>query len=485
MVNRYLHETIAKALVGILFICVIALPSSAAVLDGGQSDLLGQTTATRHQTIKEVAAQAMPAVVNISTSQAPGLSPMPGPFGDGDALEEFFRRFFGERFPPPGEQQSLGSGFIISADGYIVTNNHVIGNAKRVMVRLAHPDSDEYEAKIVGVDELTDLALIKISPQRPLPTIPLGISANLQVGEWVIAIGNPFGLEQTVTAGIVSGKGRVIGADPYDDFIQTDAAINPGNSGGPLLNLRGQAVGVNSAILSQAGGNIGIGFAIPIDQVKTVVAQLKSIGKVVRGWLGVSSQPVTPEIARFFGLEAPTGALVAEVVKGGPAEQSGIQRGDIILSFNETRIKDAFELPAIVARTKVGERVKLTILRDKREQLFTVTIDELPISTAKASDSCREARWGLTVSNISSDLAHRFRLEPGQKGVVVIALERDGSAAQGGIQVGDVIEEVNRHPIGSVEEFEKATAAARSNDSLLLFIWRGDSGSFQILQTDD
>ena len=247
-----------------------------------------------------IAKTTMPAVVNISTTQKPTRRsqrrqrPMPGPgpnpFGREDPFEEFFRRFFGDR-PPPRQQRSLGSGFIISQDGYIVTNEHVVGDADKITVRLS--DEHEFEAKVIGTDDKTDIALIKIESKEPFQSVPLGSSSNLQIGDWVMAIGNPFGLEQTVTAGIVSAKGRVIGAGPYDDFIQTDASINPGNSGGPLLNLQGEVVGINSAIFSQGGGNIGIGFAIPIDMAKTIINQLKDTGKVTRGWLGVAIQTVT------------------------------------------------------------------------------------------------------------------------------------------------------------------------------------------------
>jgi serine protease Do len=433
----------------------------------------------------DIAARAMPAVVNISTRQRVGLWPMPGPFGEEDPLDEFFRRYFGEK-QPPTERQSLGSGFIVSTDGYIVTNNHVIANAKQITVRLARPHNEEYEATVVGFDELTDLALIKIAARRPLPTIPLGRSADLRIGEWVIAIGNPFGLDQTVTAGIVSAKGRVIGAGPYDDFIQTDASINPGNSGGPLLNLLGEVVGVNSAILSRAGGNIGIGFAIPIDMVNLVIAQLKATGKVTRGWLGVAVQAVTPDIARLFGLAEPKGALISEVAKGGPAEAAGIRPGDIIVTFKGIGIKDSHELPAIVARSAVGERVKVGVYRDGRETTFTVMIGELPSGPTKAEqEDRREEVWGMTVANIFPDIARRFRLEPGREGVVVIAITPGSPAERAGMRVGDVIEEVNRQPIRSRDDFDDAIAATRDKDSVLFLTRRGDSSAYRVLRKMD
>ena len=436
------------------------------------------------RTVKSVS----PAVVNISTTQkverrrAPRFGPMPGPspFGGEDPFEEFFRRFFPDR-PPPGQGRSLGSGFIISEDGYIITNNHVVGDAEKITVRLS--DKEEHEAKVIGSDDRTDIALIKIETKQTLPTVPLGKSASLQVGDWVIAIGNPFGLEQTVTAGIVSAKGRVIGAGPYDDFIQTDASINPGNSGGPLLNLEGEVVGINSAIFSQGGGNIGIGFAIPIDLAKSIVAQLKDKGKVTRGWLGVAIQSVTPELAKSFGLKEPKGALVAEVTKEGPAEKAGIERGDIIVAFNGTTINDSHELPAIVASTPVGEKAEVDILRGGKEKTIKVDLGELTEQQAKAESSEESGEsWGMTVANITPELTRRFQMERTQKGVVVTEVEPGSSAEQAGIQVGDIIEEVNRQQVNSVETFNKAMSEAKEKETLLLLARRGNATSFFALR---
>ncbi|HXG19885.1 MAG TPA: DegQ family serine endoprotease [Methylomirabilota bacterium] len=440
--------------------------------------------------LSETAKKASPAVVNISTTQkverrrsprmGPGPMPGPNPFGGEDPFEEFFRRFFPDR-PPPGPSRSLGSGFIISEDGYIITNNHVVGDADKITVRLS--DKEEYEAKVVGSDEKTDIALIKINVKHSLPTVPLGKSSDLQVGDWVIAIGNPFGLEQTVTAGIVSAKGRVIGAGPYDDFIQTDASINPGNSGGPLLNLKGEVVGINSAIFSQGGGNIGIGFAIPIDLAKTIVAQLKEKGKVTRGWLGVAIQSVTPELAKSFGLKEPSGALVAEVTKDGPAEKAGIERGDIIIAFNGMTIKDSHELPALVARTPVGEKAEVTVLRSGREKTITVKLGELTDQQAKASSTEESGEsWGMTVSNLTPEVARRFQLERNQKGVIVSDVDPGSPAELAGIQVGDIIEEVNRQPVESVDDFNKAMADAKDKETLLLLARRGNATSFFALR---
>src|SRR5262245_29367650 len=445
--------------------------------------------------LSETAKNASPAVVNISTTQkverrrrtppfpmppGPGPGPGPNPFGGDDPFEEFFRRFFGDR-PPPGQQRSLGSGFIISEDGYIITNHHVVGDADKITVRLS--DKEEYDAKVVGSDDKTDIALVKIDVKHTLHAVPLGSSSDLQVGDWVMAIGNPFGLDQTVTAGIVSAKGRVIGAGPYDDFIQTDASINPGNSGGPLLNLKGEVVGINSAIFSQSGGNIGIGFAIPIDLAKSIVAQLREKGKVTRGWLGVSIQSVTPELAKSFGLKEPSGALVAEVTKESPAEKAGFERGDIIIAFNSTSIKDSHELPALVARTPVGDKAQVTILRGGKEKTLSVKLGELTDQQAKAeSEEGSSENWGMTVAGLNSDAARRFQLDRNKKGVVVTEVEPGSSAELAGIQAGDVIEEVNRQSIESVEDFNKAMTDAKDKETLLLLARRGNFTSFFALR---
>ena len=488
------HRALAVALLAGVLLWDTSPLLALDLFGSGKSEEQAQAPAGRASSLpslSDTAKHASPAVVNISTTQKverrrrmPPFGPMPGPgpnpFGGEDPFEEFFRRFFGDR-PPPGQQRSLGSGFIVSADGYIITNNHVVGDADKITVRLS--DKEEYEAKVVGSDEKTDIALIKINAKHPLPVVPLGKSTDLQVGDWVMAIGNPFGLEQTVTAGIVSAKGRVIGAGPYDDFIQTDASINPGNSGGPLLNLKGEVVGINSAIFSQSGGNIGIGFAIPIDLAKSVVTQLKEKGKVTRGWLGVAIQSVTPELAKSFGLKEPTGALVAEVTKDGPAEKAGLERGDIITAFNETPIKDSHELPALVAQTPVGNKAEVTVLRGGKEKTVTVKLGELPEQQAKAERGEEsEESWGMTVASLTAELARRFQLENDQKGVVVTEVEPGSPAELAGIQPGDVVEEVNRQPVESVEAFNKAMADAKDKETLLLLARRGTFTSFFALR---
>ncbi len=430
----------------------------------------------------EMAKKAKKSVVNISTTQKKrrrSQQRRPSPFGGEDPFEEFFRRFFPN--PSPNQPRSLGSGFIISDDGYIVTNNHVIGEADKITVRLS--DKEEYEAKIIGSDERTDLALIKIDPSTPLAAVPLGDSEALLVGDWVMAIGNPFGLEQTVTVGIVSAKGRVIGAGPYDDFIQTDATINPGNSGGPLLNLKGEVIGINSAIFSRGGGNIGIGFAIPIDQAKSIIAQLRESGKVTRGWLGVMIQPVTKELAESFGLKEPKGALVAEVTEDGPAKKAGLERGDVITSFNGATINDSRDLPAVVAQAPVGSEAAIKILRGGKEENISVKLGELPAQLASAAPAeASQESWGMTVANITPEIARQFRLENDKKGVIVTEVEPGSPAASAGIQPGDLIEEVNRKAVTSVDEFTKAVADLKEEETLLVLARRGTFTSFFALK---
>jgi serine protease Do len=293
-------------------------------------------------------------------------------------MNEFLERFFDQR-PPSGrsqQQRSLGSGFIIGSDGSIVTNAHVVEHAKTIIVKLS--DKREFEAKLLGKDLRTDIAVIKIDSKESLPTAELGDSEQLQVGEWVMAVGNPFGLDNSVTSGIVSAKGRHIGAGPYDNFIQTDTPINPGNSGGPLVNLHGQVVGINMAIVSQTGGNIGIGFATPINLIKEILPQLEAKGKVTRGWVGVAIQEVTPDLANAFGLQKPLGALVAKVLTGGPAEHSGIKVGDIITEYDGHQVKEANDFPLLVARTQVNKEVQVKVLREGKNIPFRVTVAQMP-----------------------------------------------------------------------------------------------------------
>ena len=320
-----------------------------------------------------LAKQVGPVVVNISSTLTKRrVEEFANPFGEQGPGGQFFGI---PRPPGMSRQRSLGSGFIISRDGLILTNNHVVDGAEKIAVKLS--DGSEFEGKMVGQDDRTDIAIIKIDAKKSLPSARLGNSEQIQVGEWVIAVGNPFGLDNTVTSGIVSAKGRHIGAGPYDNFIQTDVPINPGSSGGPLIDLRGEVIGINTAILSQSGGNIGIGFAMPINLVKELLPQLQEKGKVTRGSLGVALQRVTPQIADALGLQKLHGALVADVLASAPADRAGVRVGDVITEFDGNKIEDANALPLIVARTPVGKKVQLKILREKNELLLTATIAEL------------------------------------------------------------------------------------------------------------
>ncbi|MEJ2695176.1 MAG: DegQ family serine endoprotease [Candidatus Sulfobium sp.] len=407
----------------------------------------------------ELAERVNPAVVNISTDttvRVPG-----GPFS------QFFGPFFGQMPDREMKQKSLGSGFIIDSDGFILTNNHVVAGAQEIKVKLA--DGREYKAKVVGRDPKTDLALIKISSMfKNLPTLPLGNSDKMKVGDWVLAIGNPFGLGHTVTQGIISATGRVIGSGPYDNFLQTDAPINPGNSGGPLVNLEGQVIGINSAIIASGQG---IGFAIPSNMAKQIVSQLKTKGKVVRGWIGVSIQTVTPAIAQAFGLKNDKGALVAEAVPNGPAQAAGIKQGDVIVSFNGKTINRMSDLPFIVAETPVGKTVPVTVVRNGKELTLNIKIAEMPQGQAAGGTPAPAERLGLTISNITPQIRNEFGLTD-TSGVLVVNVSQGSLAADAGIQPGDIIKEVNRMPVKDVSDYESAIRKWEKNKPLLLLIKR-------------
>ena len=431
-----------------------------------------------------LARKMKPVVVNISTTQTAetrGSQEFGSPFGEDDPFNEFWRRFFGGPLPRgPQRQRSLGSGFLIDSDGSILTNNHVVENASKIVVKLADGDQ-EYEAKVVGRDPKTDIAVIKINPKTSLPgPATLGDSDKLEVGEWVVAIGNPFGLDSTVTAGIVSAKGRHIGQGPYDNFIQTDASINPGNSGGPLINLRGEVIGINTAIFSRSGGNIGIGFAIPINLVKELLPQLRGKGKVTRGYLGVLIQKVTPEIAESLGLQKSYGALVANVSKDGPADKAGVKVGDVIVEFDGKEVKDSSDLPIIVARTPVDKKVRMKVLRDKKEIVLNVTVGELKDEEVVAS-APEKGELGLTVQRLTPQMAESLGLEKAE-GVVVTAVEPGSPADDAGIRRGDVILEVDRKAVRSVDDYKKAIAGARKGRGVLFLVRRGDNTLFLALK---
>ncbi|MBM4262802.1 MAG: DegQ family serine endoprotease [Deltaproteobacteria bacterium] len=423
-----------------------------------------------------IAKRTTPVVVNISTTtQKTNRS-------GNDPLEEFFNRFFGDTQPRENSQRSLGSGILISKDGEVLTNYHVVRSADMIKVKLS--DGSEYEARLIGKDDRTDLALIKIrKPGIELPVARLGSSNQLDVGDWVMAIGNPFGLEHTVTAGVVSAKGRVIGAGPYDNFIQTDASINPGNSGGPLINGLGEVVGVNSAIFSQSGGNIGIGFAIPIDLAKKVADQLRKNGKVVRGWLGIRVNDVSPQLAQSLGLGRPGGdmAMVTEVADNSPAAEAGIKTGDVIVEFNGRTVPKSHDFPTVIADTAPGQRVTLKIIHEKREQTVTAKIAELPEESDSQRLESRDAEIGVRVQRITPEAARRLGLSS-SKGVLVMEVQPGSPADQVGLEPADIIREVNQRPVNNVSDFDRAVRQGRRGDRLLLLVQRGDNAVFFALK---
>jgi serine protease Do len=418
----------------------------------------------------QLAKRLTPTVVNVKVTKVERVGHFQMPQIPGDPFGNFFKSFpnMTPQQPQDRKVEGAGSGVIISPDGYILTNNHVVEGAREVFVTLA--DKQEYSAKIVGRDPKTDLAVLKIEPKASLPAATLGDSDKLQVGDWVLAIGNPFGLSHTVTLGIVSAKGRVIGEGPYDNFIQTDASINPGNSGGPLCNMRGEVVGINTAIIPQGQG---IGFAIPIDTAKPLIPQLEAKGEVTRGYLGVSIQSITPELAKALSLKENKGALVADVVKGSPAEKAGIQRGDVIVSYNKKEVNEARDLSAMVAQTQVGQNTPVVVLRNGTEHDLTVKIGEMPSEKSEEEQAVHPAtgRWGLMLQDLTPQLADRLGVKDGQ-GVAVAAVQDGSPAAKAGIQEGDVILEVNRHAVHSVKEAKETIANAGKQDSLLLLVER-------------
>jgi serine protease Do len=430
-----------------------------------------------------LAKELKPAVVNVSTSKVvkPKRPRLPGPQSpDNDFFDQFFNRFFQGQPTVPRKERSLGSGFIISPDGYILTNEHVVDGADEIKVRL--DDGRSFTAVVKGQDQKLDIALLKIDAGGDLPVARLGDSDALQVGEWVMAIGNPFGLSETVTVGIVSAKGRVIGAGPYDNFIQTDASINPGNSGGPLFDSQGRVVGINSAIVS---GGQGIGFAIPINAVKAILPQLKKTGHVVRGWLGVTIQPMTPQLAESFGLKEAKGALVSEVVKDSPAERAGIRRGDIIVSLQGKEVENVSDLPRLVAAIPVGEKINIGLLRDGKKIEVTATIGKLAETEEKAGTAPggSAGTLGLTVTDVTPDAAQTYGLT-GDKGALVTAVDPSGPAADSDIHPGDLIIEVNSKRVDTVKEFAESVKKAKKGQVLRLLIQRGESVFYTTIQVE-
>ena len=468
---------------------MIASPSPAAARSAPES-------------FADLAAKLQPSVVNISSSatiQARG-GDRPGPevpiFPPGSPFEQFFKDFLERNRPPgrggpqPREQlpdrktQSLGSGFIIDASGLIVTNNHVIDGADEITVTLA--DNTVLKAELVGRDERVDVALLRVKPDKPLVAVAFADSDTARVGDWVLAIGNPFGLGGTVTAGIVSARGRDIRSGPYDDFIQTDAAINRGNSGGPLFNMNGDVIGINTAIYSPSGGSIGIGFSVPANMAKNVVAQIKEFGKARRGWLGVRIQQVTPDIAESLGLKDVAGAMVAGVNEGGPADGAKIRNGDIILKFNGQDVKEMKNLPRLVAETPIGREVPVTLWRDGREVIVQAKLGELPDELKVAAGAVpgkpegakptEIASLGLQLSALTPETRDRYQLGAEQKGVVIANVATNSSAAERGLKPGDVILEVQQEAVSTPADVQSRVEAVRKQNrkSVLMLVQSSD-----------
>lgn len=428
----------------------------------------------------EIAGAVKPAIVNISTTRTVKFSGGMDPFFD----DPFFRRFFGDKFrrhKQPKERKSagLGSGVIVSSDGYIITNYHVVKDADEIRVLLS--DKSEYIGKVVGSDPKTEISVVKIEATG-LTTIEWGDSDKLLVGEIVLAVGNPYGLNQTVTMGIVSALGRAnVGIADYEDFIQTDAAINPGNSGGALVNARGELVGINTAIYSTTGGYQGIGFAIPSNMVKSIMDSLIKKGKVIRGWLGVSIQKLTPDLARQFNLKEIKGALVGDVVENSPAEKAGLKRGDIIIEYDSKKIDEPFVLRNMVANTTPGEEHQVKVLRDNKAITIKVTIGELPVHMLQASaGEYQNAMKGIGVQDITLEIAKKLRIPAKIKGVLINNIDDDSPAA-GILTQGDVIQEINKKKIRGVKDYQKIVSKIEKDENVLLLIYRKGSSLFIML----
>lgn len=477
-----------RILVTILLILSCTTNSSASNIDDQNIALLDKTAKAFAAVVKK----AMPAVVFVQVEKTVERGGAASPFQFQDPSDffndPFFKRFFGPQFQPKQRtpkkfhQRGQGSGFIINKDGYILINNHVVGDADLIKVKLS--DGREFKAKVIGTDPQSDVAVIKIDA-TDLPILRLGDSDKLEVGEWVIAIGNPFGLSQTVTVGVVSAKGRSrIGINDYEDFIQTDAAINPGNSGGPLVNIHGEAVGMNTAIFSRSGGYMGIGFAIPINMAKSIVDQLLEKGKVTRGWLGVVIQDIDEELAKSFGLKKTKGVLVAEVSEGSPAEKAGLKQGDIILRLNGKKVDDMGELRNKIALTSPGTKVEMEVLRENKHKTLQVTIGEQPVGkTIGTAQHKILGKLGLVVQDLTAELAEQFGYRDGQ-GVLVAEVEQGSPAAREGIRPGHLIEEVNRKRVHNMDEFVKALAQSKQTKSVLFRIRDSEFSRYVAIHID-
>lgn len=423
-----------------------------------------------------------PTVVYISTTKTirRDVSPFSHSF---DPFEDFFEQFR----PKKWKERSLGSGVIVSSDGYIITNYHVVEKADEIKVTLY--DKQDYKGKIIGSDPKTDIALIKIFA-KDLPAVKWGNSDNLQVGEFVLAFGNPYGFSHTVTMGIVSAVGRAnVGIADYEDLIQTDAAINPGNSGGPLVNIKGELIGINTAIFSRTGGYQGIGFAVPSNMAESVMKQLVKVGKVTRGWLGVTIQSITPDLAKEFGLKNGKGAVVNDILKGSPAEKAGLKRGDVILEVDGKTVNDAESLRNIVAQREIGSQITIKIIREGKPISLTAKVSELPVEMQETSIEKSEKEMdeenvfaGFTVIALSQEITKQLGLSRDEKGVVIIKVEPDSPAEEAGLKKGDVIQEINKRTVTNLRDFNNIISRIKEGDSILLFINRGERKFYAALK---
>ncbi len=472
-----------KILLLAIMMAVLVLPLSFLGDDG---PLIQKTYAasTKSQPLGsnifvEIAKRQNPAVVNISTktkrrSRPPRAPRNPRSPGGQDPFQDFYDKFFGDRDRKP--RSGMGSGFVIDKEGYILTNNHVIDGADEIVVLIQDGNNGEkeYDAKLVGADSKTDIALIKLvlkdGSKKSFPTLSLGNSDNLEVGEWVVAIGNPFGLSHTVTVGVVSAKERNIGSGPYDEFIQTDASINPGNSGGPLMNIKGEVIGINTAIISgNTGGNVGIGFAIPINIAKGILKDLKEKGTVTRGWLGVMIQKITPDLAESFNLDRTEGALVGDVIPNSPAERAGIKRGDVIVRFDRHEVKTMESLPKIVGSTTPGKAVKVEVIREGKKKVLDVTIAILKDEEIKVAAL---DPMGIQVQDITPDIAQSLNLDD-VEGVLVSDVTPGEAGGESGLKRGDIISEVNRNKVKNTSDYNRIAGKLKRGDTALMLVKRG------------
>ncbi len=453
-----------------------------------------QTNVDRPESFAKLVKAVQPAVVNIATTARAEAAVIPEfRFPEGSPFERYFRDFFGHGFPgqpemgPGPKARALGSGFIIDPDGYVVTNNHVIDRAEEITITVN--GGDHYPAKIIGRDPKTDLAVLKIDADRPLPYVEFGDSDTAQVGDWVIAVGNPFGLGGSVSAGIISARGRDIQSGPFDDYLQIDAPINRGNSGGPLFDRDGKVIGINTAIFSPSGGNVGIGFAIPSTMAKTIVEQLKESGQVQRGFLGVQIQEVTEEIAQSLDLDEAKGALIASVEPNGPAEEAGLKTGDLILEFNGQKVDRLKDLPRLVAAAKAGEKAEVRVLRDGNERSVKVQVGRMPgddMTAMKSPESKNsdQAKLGVTLAPLTAEYRQRLRLPDDAEGVVIVDVERGSPAAREGLRAGDVIKRVGNKKVATPEEVIEALKGQAKRKAVLLLISRQGNDRFIAVPLD-